>query len=121
MKRRNFLWYSCLFAAGCSASSTASRTTTIRPPERLRLAIADIQGIDELKEKYEPFRAALEEVLETSVEFFPVEDFLIAASALQANQLDLVWAGPSEYVAIHACTQAVPLVSLIRSNYYSPA
>ncbi|WP_448597881.1 PhnD/SsuA/transferrin family substrate-binding protein [Thermoleptolyngbya sp.] len=68
------------------------------------MAIADIQGIDELKEKYEPFRAALEEVLETSVEFFPVEDFLIAASALQANQLDLVWAGPSEYVAIHART-----------------
>lgn len=119
MKRRNFLWYSCLFAAGCSASSTTSRTATVRLPERLRLAITDVQGIDELREKYEPFRAALEEVLETSVEFFPVDDLLMAASALQTNQLDLVWAGPSEYVTIYARTQAVPLLSLVRSNYYT--
>ncbi|MBF2083884.1 PhnD/SsuA/transferrin family substrate-binding protein [Thermoleptolyngbya sp. C42_A2020_037] len=119
MKRRNFLWYSSLFIAGCSATSTASRVSTVKLPKKIRFAITDVQGIDELKEKYDPFRAALEDVLETSVEFFPMDDLLTAASALQTNQLDLVWAGPSEYVTIHARTQATPLVSLIRSNYYA--
>ncbi|GAB4147673.1 MAG: hypothetical protein Fur0046_26010 [Cyanobacteria bacterium J069] len=84
--------------------------------QQLRFAVTDVHGLDELKEKYDPFRAALEAVLETSIEFFPVDDLLMAASALQADQLDLVWAGPSEYVTIHARTQAVPLVSLFCSS-----
>ncbi|MEB3357117.1 MAG: PhnD/SsuA/transferrin family substrate-binding protein [Synechococcales bacterium] len=86
-------------------------------PDRLRFSVTDAPGLEGLQQEYEPFRAALEEILQTTVEFFPVEDYFMAASALQSGQVDLVWAGPSEYVAVRARTSATPIVSLVRSTY----
>ncbi|NES72414.1 MAG: PhnD/SsuA/transferrin family substrate-binding protein [Okeania sp. SIO2D1] len=116
MKRRNFLWYSLLFITSCSAIKTQSKSS-VSLPAKLNFAITDAIGLEQLEKEYEAFRVALEEVLETSVEFFPVENFFMTASALQSGQVDLAWAGPSEYVTIHARTNAAPLVSLVRTDY----
>ncbi|MDJ0557226.1 MAG: phosphate/phosphite/phosphonate ABC transporter substrate-binding protein [Microcoleaceae cyanobacterium MO_207.B10] len=118
MKRRNFMGYSLLFMAGCTATSNTSSTTN-NQPKKLRFAVTDIVDAEKLRRNYEPFRAALEEVLETTIEFFPVDSFAMAAAALQLNQVDLVLAGPSEYVVINARTNAVPIIAVTRPNYRS--
>ncbi|WP_042341823.1 phosphate/phosphite/phosphonate ABC transporter substrate-binding protein [Calothrix sp. PCC 7507] len=123
MKRRNLLKYSCLLIIGCSATTNSSTNsdsaTRVNLPTKLRFAVTDANGLTELQQDYEPFRVALEKVLATSVEFFPVQDYFMAASALQSNQVDLVWAGPSEYVVIRARTNAVPVISLTRPGYHA--
>ena len=57
--------------------------------------------------------------MEKKIEFLPVDSFTEASAALQFGQVNLVWAGPSTYVVIHARTNAIPLVALTRPNYYS--
>jgi phosphonate transport system substrate-binding protein len=116
MKRRYFIQYSLLFVGGC-ASATQTDLSRSAKPEKLRLAITDAHGMEELKRHYDPFRRALSEVLELPIEFYPVENFTAAGSALHLNLVDLVLAGPSEYVVVHARTNAVPVVELTRPGY----
>lgn len=125
MKRRNFLSYILLFIAGCTATTTdnydgnTTNLQTANKPEKLRFAVTDVVDAEKLRRDYEAFRAALETVLATKIEFFPVDSYTATAAALQLNQVDLVLAGPSEYVVIHARTNAVPLVAVTRPNYRS--
>lgn len=109
----------CATATGHSASSNSNHSKSINLPETLRLAVTDTRGLEALQQDYESFRLALKQAIGPAIEFFPVDHPLSAVSALQANQVDLVWAGPAEYVVIHARTEAVPIASLIRSNYYT--
>ncbi|MGD1712337.1 phosphate/phosphite/phosphonate ABC transporter substrate-binding protein [Dapis sp. BLCC M172] len=115
MKRRNFIGYTLLFITSCSATTNNSKIEN--KPEKLRFAVTDVVEERKLKRDYEAFRAALEEVLATKIEFFPVESFAMAAAALQLNQVDLLLAGPSEYVVINSRTNAIPLVAVTRPNY----
>lgn len=118
MKRRNFVTGSLLFVGGCSAATqTRSTQSRVTMPKKLRFAVTDAKGLEELQRDYEPFRAALEEVLETNIEFFPVENLIAAAPAMLAGEMDFAWAGPSEYVVLRARAQAVPVVTLQRQNY----
>ncbi|WP_202220912.1 phosphate/phosphite/phosphonate ABC transporter substrate-binding protein [Okeania sp. KiyG1] len=115
MKRRNFIGYTLLFITSCTA--TTNNTNNSQIPEKLRFAVTDVVDEEKLRRDYEPFRAALEEVLAKKIEFFPVESFAMAAAALELNQVDLLLAGPSEYVVINARTNAIPLIGVTRPNY----
>ncbi|WP_293119332.1 phosphate/phosphite/phosphonate ABC transporter substrate-binding protein [Okeania sp. SIO1I7] len=115
MKRRDFIGYILLFITSCTA--TKNNTNNSQIPEKLRFAVTDVVNEEKLRRDYEPFRAALEKVLATKIEFFPVESFAMAAAALQLNQVDLLLAGPSEYVVINARTNAIPLIGVTRPNY----
>ena len=119
MKRRNFIGYSLLFLAGCTTARNNSQNSTIAEPEKLRFTVTDVRGLELLQQEYETFRNALQEVLEKPIEFFPVNNLIDAASALQLDRVDLVLAGPSEYVIINARTNAIPLVALTRPRYRS--
>ncbi|GAB4555016.1 MAG: phosphate/phosphite/phosphonate ABC transporter substrate-binding protein [Pleurocapsa sp.] len=119
MKRRNFLVYSLLFLVGCSGASISSSPNSNEEPTKLRFAVTDVQGLEELQRDYESFRTALSEALETEVEFFPVADRTAAAVALQSNQVDIVLTGPAEYVVMRAKTEAVPFIAITRPNYRS--
>ena len=116
MKRRCFLLHSLLFVAGCTAATTKGNGFSLPSLglEKLRLAISDAVGVDELKRDYEPFRAAVEQALEIPVEFFPVQNLFEATSALELDRVDLVWAGPSEYLIVRSRTNTVPLVGISR-------
>ncbi|WP_413167341.1 PhnD/SsuA/transferrin family substrate-binding protein [Capilliphycus salinus ALCB114379] len=120
MKRRHFLGYSFLFLIGCS-TATQTGNNPLKPgkPELLRFTVTDEQGIEALTENYGTFRQALQEVLQTPIEFVPVESYTAAAVALQSNQVDLLLTGPSEYVVINARTDAKPLIGIARQDYYS--
>ena len=120
MKRRNFIGYTLLFITSCSATTNNTNNLEIEnKPEILRLAVTDVVEERKLERDYEVFRAALEEVLATKIEFFPVESYIAATAALQLNQVDLLLAGPSEYVVINARTNAIPLIGVTRPNYRS--
>lgn len=125
MRRRNFLGYSFLFLAGCAATTTQSQdgaqTTgeASNEVETLRLAVTDVQGLEELQRDYGAFRDQLGETLGREIEFFPVADRAAAAVALQSDQVDVVFTGPAEYVVINAKTEAVPFLAITRPNYYS--
>lgn len=126
MQRRNFVLGSALFiVSGCSAATLNRRDVVadasisgIKKPEKLRFAVSDVKGMEDLKKDYESLRVVLEQSLSTRVEFFPVNGYIAAASALQHDQVDLVFTGPSEYVVMRARTSAMPIAAIKRAKYY---
>lgn len=121
MKRRKLLVYALLFLTGCMSKRKLNRTPVISStailPQTLRFAVTDAVAIGELEKKYEPFRQVLSQVLNSNIEFFPVNNYFKAAAALNTHEVDLVWAGPSEYVVIQARSNAVPVIAVKRVNY----
>lgn len=97
---------------------TASAAQESRP-EVIRLAVTDLQGLEELQRNFAPFQAALSELLGDPVEFLPVSTRTAAAVALDSSQVDLVLTGPSEYVVLRAVTDGEPLVGVTRPGYFS--
>jgi phosphonate transport system substrate-binding protein len=123
MKRRKLLWYSLLFTVGCAAETNIGNNVpdqlAITAPKKLRFAVTDVSGIEELQHDYGAFRTALSEVLGTPIEFFPVDNPTAAAPALLSGQVDMVFAGPSEYLVLNARAKAVPVIAIKRKNYRS--
>ncbi|MDJ0715055.1 MAG: phosphate/phosphite/phosphonate ABC transporter substrate-binding protein [Prochloraceae cyanobacterium] len=120
MKRRNFLTYSLLFLTGCTtATNTSNDKKTIPKLKKLRFAVTDASGLEELEQNYGKFKDDLQEVLKTDVEFYPVVNYTAATPALLQNQVDLVLAGPSEYVILHSRAKAIPVIALTRLRYRS--
>lgn len=116
MKRRSFLYYSLLFIAGCSTAAKNPPSASLPP---LRFAVTDIREREELETLYGDFRGALEEVLETPIEFVLISSYTAPAVALKSGEVDLAFTGPSEYVVIRSRTNAVPMIALTRPGYYS--
>ncbi len=123
MKRRNLLWYSLMFAAGCTtgvnSTTNNSEPMTITAPKNLKFAVTDVIGIKDLEQDYGLFRATLEEILGIKVEFFPVENTTAAAPALLSREVDIVFAGPSEYLILNSRAKAIPIIAIERTNYHS--
>ena len=121
MKRRSLITYSCLFLASYSLASCQSASTSKNAianwPKHLRFTVTDANGAEELKQEYQAFRNTLEEVLDCEIVFFPVESFVAAAPAMIAGDLDLAWAGPSEYLILQVRANAVPIVALKRPHF----
>ncbi|WP_071515286.1 phosphate/phosphite/phosphonate ABC transporter substrate-binding protein [Geitlerinema sp. PCC 9228] len=125
MKRRHFLWYSFLFLSGCGTAvtnntnnaSNSSASSNAQKP--LRFTVTDVQGLENLKQQYEPFRQAWSQVLQQPVEFVPVNGYTEAAAALRLDRVDIALSGPSEYVLIRTRTEATPIVAITRPNYHS--
>ncbi|WP_414569663.1 phosphate/phosphite/phosphonate ABC transporter substrate-binding protein [Nostoc sp. CCY 9925] len=123
MKRRNLLWYSLLFAAGCTtginSTNNNSEQLPVTAPKNLKFAVTDVAGIENLQRDFGPFRTTLEEILGVKIEFFPVENPTAAAPALLSREVDIVFAGPSEYLILNARAKAIPIIAIERINYHS--
>lgn len=121
LKRRTFLAYNLLFLSGCTLAKTTTyqAEATVDWPQQLRFAVTDISGLEELKQDFESFRQALEVLLEIPVEFYPVENYSAAAPALLANELDIAFAGPSEYLILRARANAIPVIGVTRPSYHA--
>lgn len=96
----------------CSGSDEAD-------PNTVRMAVTDLQGLEELQREFGAFKDKLKSTSGYEIEFFPVNDRVAAAGALKSNKVDIVFTGPAEYVALHARTGAEPLVSISRPSYKS--
>lgn len=119
MKRRNLIGYALLFLASCSVAEKNSTVPNTLGPEKLRFAVTDVHSTEELERDFGPFRKNLEQVLERKIEFVPVANFTDAIPALRSDLIDLVMAGPAEYVLLNARTKAVPVIAVTRPNYHS--
>lgn len=119
--RRSFIGLALLFLASCTAATQTANFTRAGGDgaDALKFAVTDVQGLDDLERDYGAFRAALEAVLEHEIEFYPVDSYTEAASALQQGKIDIALTGPSEYVLIRARTNAIPVVAITRPNYHS--
>jgi phosphonate transport system substrate-binding protein len=122
MKRRNLLWYLLLFAFGCSTGNTSisnSDDLVKNYPKILKLAVTDVSGLENLQRDFGAFRSVLEEILDIKIEFFPVENPTAAAPALLSGLVDIVFAGPAEYLILNSRAKAVPIIAIKRINYHS--
>lgn len=113
-------------AAGCGGDddeNTAGASETKRgkeaPAGRIRFAVTDLQGLEELQREFGAFVDTLEDLSGLEVDFFAVTDRAAAAAALDAERVDLVFTGPAEYVVMAARTDAVPVVAIRRPDYHS--
>jgi phosphonate transport system substrate-binding protein len=87
--------------------------------ETYRLAITDVEGLEELQREYGGFRNALSEATGLSFEFFPVNSRTIAGEALRAKKVEFVLTGPSEYTVYGSRAKVVPVVAFARPDYFS--
>ncbi|TVP85611.1 MAG: phosphonate ABC transporter substrate-binding protein [Alkalicoccus sp.] len=89
-------------------------------PDKIRFADTGVEGMEELQREFEPFQNAMEEALDIEVEFFAVTDRIVGATALEYDQVDVMLAGPSEYVQINSVVpEAYPFVGVERDEYHA--
>lgn len=103
------------------ALAAAALAATVALPaaaETYKLAITDVEGLEQLQTDWGPFKAALETATGESFEFFPVASRTAAAEALRAERVDFVITGPAEYVVINKLTDATTVVGLSRPDYF---
>lgn len=105
-----------LLLGGCERPSAAPPAGQ---PTILRLADTGIEGMEDLSRAYGPFVAELEKLAGVRFVFFPVSNRNAAVTALQFNQVDLVLAGPSEYVSMKARLPVRPVVGIRRPQYHT--
>jgi phosphonate transport system substrate-binding protein len=99
---------------GCSIQSSDPGQ-----PDTVRLAVTDLQGLEELQREFGAFKEEFENQSGLKVDFFAVNDRTAAAAALQSDRVDVVFTGPAEYVVIHEKTGAQPIVAIERDGYHS--
>lgn len=120
VKKALTVWLAILLTAflvtGCTSTPQIDGT---KMPDPIKLAVTDIQGLEELQRDFGFFREELEKTLGVKVKFFPVSDRTAAVAALETGQVDLVFTGPAEYVVIRAKTGAKPVIGITRPNYHS--
>ena len=93
--------------------------TTASAAETIRLAVTDVEGMEQLQREYGGFVEELEKATGFDVEFTPVNNRTAAVEAMRAEQVDFVLTGPAEYVIFAKLTEARPVVSWHRPDYFS--
>lgn len=89
-------------------------------PATLRFADTGIESTEELQRAFGDFVAEVESRLGVEVEFFPVGNRTTAINALRFEQVDIVLAGPSEYVLMAERVEGIqPISAIVRPEYYS--
>ncbi|NET02774.1 MAG: phosphate/phosphite/phosphonate ABC transporter substrate-binding protein [Sphaerospermopsis sp. SIO1G2] len=119
MQRRKLLLYSLLFMMGCTSGVKVQDQLAITQLNNLKLAVTDVIGIEDLKRDYGDLRRTLETVLRIPVELFPVDNYTAAVPALLSGNVDMVFAGPSEYLILQSRAKAIPVIAVNRVNYHS--
>jgi phosphonate transport system substrate-binding protein len=85
----------------------------------LRLAICDLEGIEQLQREFGAFREILVAKSGLSIEFFPVPNRTAAVEAMRSKRIDFALTGPAEYVVFRNRTEATPVVAFARPDYFA--
>ncbi|WP_366656898.1 phosphate/phosphite/phosphonate ABC transporter substrate-binding protein [Fodinicurvata sp. EGI_FJ10296] len=88
-------------------------------PDTLRMADTGIEGMGSLEEAFAPFAETFEEVTNIELELYSLSNRTAAGTALQFDEVDLVFAGPSEFVLFQQLAEMDILFSIVRPHYGS--
>ncbi len=89
-------------------------------PDTLRFADTGIEGAEELQRAYTEFVDLLSELTGLEVRFFPVGSRTTAVNALRFRQVDVVLAGPTEYLLMQQRMPGIQaLAAIVRPQYSS--
>ena len=86
-------------------------------PESLRMADTGIEGMGSLASAFGPFAEAFEDVTGIELELFSLANRTAAGNALIYDDVDLVFAGPSEYLLFQRETAVEILFTVERPHY----
>jgi phosphonate transport system substrate-binding protein len=101
------------------AACGKENNTAAAGQQTLRLAVTDMEGLEELQTDFGAFKTALETSLDMKIDFYPVSDRTAAVAALQANQVDFLLTGPAEYVILRSKNKVQPVIGMERPGYHS--
>ncbi|MFM8745567.1 MAG: phosphate/phosphite/phosphonate ABC transporter substrate-binding protein [Aestuariivirga sp.] len=101
------------------AALAAGLAVTPAAAETIRLAVTDVEGMEQLQREYGGFVEELEKATGLKVELTPVNNRTAAVEAMRAEQVDFVLTGPAEYVVFAKLTEAKPVVGWHRPDYFS--
>ena len=86
----------------------------------IRIAITDLEGLEQLQREYGSFRDLLSKKTGLTIKFFPVASRTAAVEAMRSKKIDFALSGPAEYVIFRVRTKAEPVVGFSRPDYFSP-
>lgn len=87
--------------------------------EKIRLAVTDLEGMEELQREFGAFKDELNRQTGYDFEFFPVNNRTAAVEALRSKRVDFVLTGPAEYVVFKKRVKAEPVVGFSRPDYFA--
>lgn len=112
--------FAVLGTTALSASSAlANEDLSDVCPNPIRMADTGIEGMGPLKEAFGPFAETFEESTSLDLEMFSLSNRTAAGNALQYDDVDLVFAGPSEFVLFERESDIEILFAIERPHYGS--
>lgn len=90
-----------------------------KDPNVIRLAVTDVEGLEDLQTQYDPFKDLMEEKTGYTVKYYPVASRAAAIEAMRAERLDFAFTGPSEYTMLRSQIRVEPIVGMSRPGYFS--
>ena len=103
----------------CVAGTVSAQTVAELCPSPLKLADTGIEGMGVLEEAFAPFATAFEEVTGVELALYSLSNRTAAGTALQFDEVDFVFAGPSEFVLFQTLAPLDVLFSIERPSYGS--
>lgn len=102
----------------CLITGLVSPLTARVCPETLRFADTGIEGTEELQRTYAEFVGLMQELTDVEIRFFPVGSRTTAVNALRFRQVDVVLAGPTEYLLMQQRLPGIrPVAAIVRPEY----
>ncbi len=87
-------------------------------PDTLRFADTGIEGTEELQRAYTDFVEVVQTLTGVKIRFFPVGSRTTAVNALRFRQVDVVLAGPTEYLLMQQRLRGMhALAAIVRPEY----
>jgi phosphonate transport system substrate-binding protein len=106
-------------AMAVAAVVVGLQTPDAQAGDPIRLAITDIEGMEQLQREFGAFRELLSKTTGLEFEFYPVASRTAAVEAMASGKLEFALAGPAEYVVFRARTEAEPVIAFSRPDYYT--
>ena len=103
----------------CALFALAVTTSTAMAADKVRFAVTEIEGLEQLQTEFGPFRDKLRQLTGLEIELLPVSSRTSAVEAMNSGQLELALTGPSEYVVMHQLTKAEVIAGWQRPDYFA--
>ena len=106
-------------SAALLVSPASAQSVSEVCPSPLRMADTGIEGMGDLTEAFGPFAETFEELTGVELELYSLSNRTAAGTALQFDEVDFVFAGPSEFVLFQQLAELDILFSIVRPHYGS--